>query len=86
MTEYAEAAKTARSWGVLRDDMSLLLSGQDASEEGALDMWTKGGLEATGFSPAENFVRIHAALTAKIFAVEGVGAVNEGKTRLAAVF
>ena len=86
MREYAEAAKTSRSWGVLRDDISLLLSGQDAGGESKLDMWTRGGLEGTGFTPAENFVRIHAAMTAKIFAAEGVGAVNKGKTRLATEF
>lgn len=86
MKDYAEAAKQARAWGVLRNDISLLLAGQEAGGAGKMDAATRSGLALSGFTGAENFVRIHAALTASVFAVEGVGAVKSGKTKLANEF
>lgn len=86
MREYAEAAKQSRAWGVLRNDMALLMSGQDSEGTNFIDDATRAGLKLSGFSGAENFVRIHAALTASVFAAEGVGAVKGGKTKLANEF
>jgi hypothetical protein len=88
MRDYAAAAKKTRSWGVIRDNMALLLSGHDITMEGMgyldqadkeLTRATKWGLRASGFTQSENFVRTTTALTASSLVSEGVGAIKSGK-------